>query len=138
MYGAEYNAAQTLSDQRLVSVFSVTGGHCNEFQERCFNANLMNAGRRYTPPSELIRLMDVPDDHWVIVQFYRFVTGVNEVGFERWDCTDADPDKHWTNSGELYCWDDFLAVVHSIRPEVNVTDPASIARFYGNDIAQAG
>jgi hypothetical protein len=136
-YGSEYNDASTLDASQLVTVQSASGGHCNDEALPCFNANLFNAGRRYTPPEELKELMRVPEGYWAIMQFYRFVTGVSDEGFERWDCSSANAAAHWTNSSELYCWEDFLDVVDSIEAEVDVTDPASIARQYGNSVSEA-
>lgn len=136
-YGSRYNEVSAPDSPRMVSVLQASGGHCGDAALPCFNANLLSSGRRYTAPSQIIQLMTVPEGHWAIVQFYRFVTGQNLTGTERWDCTAPDPAAHWTNSGELYCWADFLAVADSIGPEVDVTDPASVARRYRNPVSEA-
>ena len=49
----------------------------------------------------------------------------------RWDCTSADPNKHWTSQIETYCLNDFLSVLSAIPAGAQVVDPATVATAWG-------
>ena len=51
-----------------------------------------------------------------------------------WDCTSADWRQHYTSRQEVYCYNDFLAIMDGLRDAVTtgvtVTDPATVARAW--------
>ena len=74
---------------------------------------------------------------WSVVQVYRFVTGSYNAGVAgqtvQWDCTSPDWRLHYTTTPEAYCWNDYLAALAQIPPDVTVTDPASVAEAVNPD-----
>ena len=66
-------------------------------------------------------------DQWVLLSTYKLVTGSKLSGGRRWDCTAADPRKHWTTELESYCLVDIQTALASIRPGSVITDPAGVA-----------
>ena len=99
---------------------SVNGGNCNTASLPCYAQ--AGVDRRYMSPTYLKNVMSVAADEWAVIQMYRFVDGARtDPGApNRWDCTDADWSKHWTNKAELYCIGDFLGAV-AYRARVNVS-----------------
>lgn len=115
---------------------SVNGGNCNTSSLPCYAQD--GVDRRYMSPTYLKNVMSVASDEWAVIQMYRFVDGARtDPGApNRWDCTDADWSKHWTNKAELYCIDDFLGAVDAFRADpanagVVDTDPATVAEAWG-------
>ena len=77
-----------------------SGGKCNA--ATCSgNAGI---GDRYMLPSRMIgELQKATVDQWVILSTYKLVSGKKLAGNRRWDCSAADPAKHWTTEVESYC-----------------------------------
>jgi hypothetical protein len=77
------------------------------------------------------------------MQFYLLVTGTNPAyttNTTRWDCTAADPQLHWSNDAERYCYSDFQEVMQYLAQEQNagrviVNDPATVANLFGRSVA---
>ena len=49
-----------------------------------------------------------------------------------WNCSGGSPAQHWTSYAEMYCYNDYLAVIGSLDP-ARVTDPAGVALKLGID-----
>jgi hypothetical protein len=65
------------------------------------------AAHYWTPATVLARMADNPA---VVIQGYRFFTGAGSIGHFSWDCKRGDT--HWTSKSEMYCYNDFLAIIH--------------------------
>jgi hypothetical protein len=132
-YGRAPNERSTMASPWFAQADSVNGGSCNKSGLACYAVN--GAPRRYRSPTDLAtRVAGIQPDEWINVQFYRFVTGARGnpggTGF-RWDCTATDWRLHWTSKTELYCYNDFLAVLDAVGTGVTVTDPATVAQAWG-------
>jgi hypothetical protein len=136
-YGRRYaralNVRTSMASPWFANADSVNGGSCNQRGAAC--SNVQGAPRRYRSPVDLAnRAAGVQPDQWLNEQFYRFVTGARGKpggsGF-RWDCTSSDWHLHWTSRTELYCYDDFLAVLNAVGTGVTVTAPATVATAWG-------
>ena len=69
---------------------------------------------------------------WLNMQTYRFVTGAYfAASGPAWDCRDPDWRLHWTNKGELFCWDDYARILAAIPATVTIIDPAAVAKAMG-------
>ena len=100
-----------------------SGGTCN--LAPCTGTG---SGGRYMLPTELTQdLQAAGTDQWVLLSTYKLVTGSKLSGGRRWDCTAADPRKHWTTELESYCLVDIQTALASIRPGSVITDPAGVA-----------
>src|SRR5262249_39252077 len=55
----------------------------------------------------------------------------------RWNCTSANPDRHWTNDNERYCYNDWQQIVKAIKARGNiiVTDPLTVGKAFGRPSA---
>lgn len=112
-------------------VDSVTGGSCNDPTLACYT-DPVKSGGTYDMPSQVISQEQPGADQYSAVQFYRLVSGSNLDGVGAdWDCTSSDPAQHWTNEGELYCYNDFQAVIQGRSFAAVVTDPATVATAWG-------
>ena len=112
------------------------GGNCVDVTAGCpavdqTGDGVIDSADAYRPPSYLASNLAPHAGEWRIVQFYRFVEGSRTTGDFQWDCTDPNPDRHWTNRRELYCFDDFQAELDMIPAGVTVTDPATVAEAWG-------
>jgi IPT/TIG domain len=83
----------------------------------------------YHSAVSLKNLMSVAGDEWVVVQMYRLVTG-SFSGPGGWDCSSSDWTQHWTSLVEEYCYNDYLAAVSAIPPNVVTVDPATVAQAW--------
>jgi DNA-binding beta-propeller fold protein YncE len=118
---------------------SVLGGTCNDAANACASIVVLNQQNKtqfYKSPQAIANLMNVAGDEWVVVQFYKFVTGSGSILDKngnpmRWDCTGANWQDHYTFEPETYCYTDFLTAVQSIPANVVTTDPASVATAWG-------
>ena len=91
------------------------------------------ATRRLT---EIIALVDaLQPGQWLSLQSYILVTGKNPPythNGTRWNCTSPNPDLHWTNDVERYCYNDFQQVVQAIAARgITVTDPLTVGVAFG-------
>ena len=115
--------------------WSVNGGSCTNPDPAapCHTFDPVNLdGRPYQSRDILRSFVGVNPGQWAAMQFYRLVTGSRTSGTSPlWDCTDPNPVNHWTSDSELYCNQDFLAVLAAIPPAAVVTDPATVAAAWG-------
>jgi hypothetical protein len=59
------------------------------------------------------------------------VAGAGSSGKASWDCTSPNWEEPWTSQLEIYCQDDFDAVIDAIQPSAIVSDPATVAKAWG-------
>ena len=130
----------TITDARTPPYFqhtaTVSGGRCNVPTLSCWTvAQLSGSTQHYDVPSTFIsRIGSLVPGQWYTLQNYVLVTGTNPAYRSnpiRWDCRSTDPNQHWTNDSEYYCWTDFQAIVRSVPARVTVTHPATVAHAFG-------
>jgi hypothetical protein len=111
------------------------GGPCNDPAAACYTIPAQGS-TQYATPAEIIALVDsLQPGQWLVLQSYILVTGkspsYNRNG-TRWNCTSPNPDMHWTNDVERYCYNDFRQVVHAIKARgITVTDPLTVGVAFG-------
>ena len=130
-YAGNVNVRSTMQPPWFQNTYSVNGGACNDPDLNCFSMSSVGVNRRYAPPNVLLARVTPGSGEWGSVQFYRLVTGSRSTGGQRWDCTSADPQRHWSNKAELYCWSDFTAFLDGLPAGIAVTDPATVADAWG-------
>lgn len=119
-----------------------SGGACNTPGAPCYTVTSTNADR-YSPPGPIIaRIMALKPGQWFTLQAFILVTGTNPAYSQngtRWDCTSTNPDLHWTNDNERYCYNDWQQIVAAIAtlPHVIVTDPLSVGVAFGRPVSYA-
>jgi len=91
---------------------------------------------RYAAPAEIIALVNaLKPGQWLTLQSFILVTGKNPPytrNGTRWNCTSPNPDMHWTNDVERYCYSDFRHVVRAIKARgITVTDPLTVGVAFG-------
>lgn len=133
-YGRTYRGGQNVRASMVAPWFqrtnSILGGNCVTVGAPCNTA--ISASVYYTSPQRIANLYKVPGDDWVVVQFYRLVTGKSTLSSTRsWDCTNSDWHYHWTSQPEFYCLNDFDSALSQIPAGVVVTDPATVASAWG-------
>jgi hypothetical protein len=112
------------------------GGPCNDPMASCYTITA-HGSPRYATPSDIIALVDaLQPGQWLSLQSYILVTGKNPPYVHngtRWNCNSADPDLHWSNDVERYCYNDFQQVVQAIaaRGDITVTDPLTVGVAFG-------
>ena len=112
------------------------GGPCNDPTAPCYTI-AADGSPRYATPDQIIGLVDaLQPGQWLSLQSYILVTGKNPPythNGTRWNCNSADPDLHWTNDVERYCYNDFQQVVQAIaaRGDITVTDPLTVGVAFG-------
>ena len=141
-WGREYEKSGTTTSAmgttppfwQFTRVFN--GGPCNEPTAACYTI-AAHGSTRYATPSEILAMVDALEPgQWLTLQSYMLVTGKNPPYVHngtRWDCTSPDPDLHWTNDVERYCYSDFQQVVRAIaaRHNIVVTDPLTVGVAFG-------
>jgi hypothetical protein len=136
-YGRTYrggvNRRATMSPLGFQNTNSITGGACNDRSSACAAPMPGQVGRTYESPQTFEHLLSVETgDQWIDLQFYRLVSGrSSESTAYSWDCTSANWQEHWTSQTEMYCVNDFEAILASVRPGIVTTDPGSVARAWG-------
>jgi hypothetical protein len=113
---------------------SVNGGRCADTTLSCHSMTVRN-DRSYMQPSTLIKTGAKSQyAYWTIFQWYRLVTGSHgrQGDAIAWNCSGGSPAQHWTSYAEMYCYNDYLAVIGSLDP-ARVTDPAGVALKLGID-----
>jgi hypothetical protein len=119
---------------------SLNGGSCHVRSQPCYHippGGRSGRPRRYVLPSKIISRIDaLRPGQWLTVQSYLLVTGTNPAykhNKTRWDCTSSNPDLHWTNDNERYCYSDWQRIVDAIaaRPDITVTDPLTVGVAFG-------
>jgi hypothetical protein len=115
------------------------GGPCNDPTAACYTI-AAQGGTRYATPGEIVALVDaLRPGQWLSLQSYILVTGKNP-GYAhngtRWNCNSSNPDLHWTNDVERYCYNDFQKVVQAIAGRgITVTDPLTVGVAFGRPAA---
>jgi hypothetical protein len=111
------------------------GGPCNDPAAACYTMAAQGS-TRYATPAEIIALVDaLTPGQWLTLQSYILVTGKNPPythNGTRWNCNSSNPDLHWTNDVERYCYNDFRQVVQAIKARgITVTDPLTVGVAFG-------
>lgn len=116
------------------SVLSMDGGSCNKLSAKCYT--IPGAQYRYRSPAYVIAaIRALRPGHLLSIQAYLLVTGKNPpyaVSRNRWDCTSADPNLHWTNNSERYCWSDLQKILTYLATSgVGITQPGLVNAAVG-------
>jgi len=111
------------------------GGPCNDPAAACYTMAAQGS-MRYATPAEIIALVHLlKPGQWLTLQSYILVTGKNPPythNGTRWNCNSSNPDLHWTNDVERYCYNDFQQVVQAIKARgITVTDPLTVGVAFG-------
>jgi hypothetical protein len=112
------------------------GGPCNDPSAPCYTMTAQGS-TRYATPDQIIALVDaLKPGQWLTLQSYILVTGKNPPYLHngtQWNCNSPNPNLHWTNDVERYCYNDFQQVVQAIaeRGDITVTDPLTVGVAFG-------
>ena len=135
--GREYRSGMTtpawsLANSGLQLTRGIHGGHCTDTTQPC-SAGI---GTAYMTPATMIgKIKALTPGQWLSIQSYVFVTGTNPTyatNGNRWDCTSANPARHWTNDVERYCWVEHQAILAAIP-----AGPGQRTRCGGRDLGHA-
>jgi hypothetical protein len=120
---------------------ALNGGDCNDPAASCYTVpSYLGAGHglpRYTTPDQIIALVnELRPGQWLSLQSYILVTGTSPPytsNKDQWNCTSSNPDLHWSNDNERYCYSDFQQIVQAIahRGGITVTDPLTVGIAFG-------
>jgi len=126
-YGGGVNTLPVGSPYYWANSISVNGGRCIDTTLAC---HTISSPRQYVKPSTLAAAINrATNGGWVLIQWYKLVSGSYHDPWISWDCTATDPADHWSKNPEDYCYNDFLAVLNSISKTLVVTNPAAIANM---------
>jgi hypothetical protein len=112
------------------------GGPCNDPTAACYTITATGS-QRYATPADLIALVNsLQPGQWLTLQSYILVKGKTPSYVHngtQWNCNAADPNLHWSNDVERYCYKDFQQVVQAIaaRGDITVTDPLTVGIAFG-------
>lgn len=115
--------------------YGLGGGACNNPSASCYN--ILSRSRVYSLPGPIItRIKALKPGQWFTLQAFILVTGKNPAYTKngtRWDCTATDPNLHWANDNERYCYSDWRQIVNAIAavPHVIVTGPLAVGMAFG-------
>lgn len=118
----------------LQGTASITGGMCIAGTANCTQPGPIagQKGKTYINPVPIeTQLATEKSNTWLSFQFYKLVSGAGSDGIFSWDCSSSDPTQHWTSQPEIYCQDDFDAILSAIPGGSIVTSPASVAIAWG-------
>lgn len=132
-YNGGVNSRSTLSSPWFQVTNSLLGGACSDSTQSCYHLNVN--GKRYASPVAISNLLQVTGDQWVVVQFYRMVSGASLNTTPSWDCTSPNWQDHWTSQTEMYCINDFDQAISTIPPGTVVADPATVAAAWGRQVS---
>ncbi len=136
-YGRTYNGGVNTRAGLTAPYFqktnSLLGGACNDSTQSCYT--LSTNGKRYASPVAMSSLLQVTADQWVVLQFYRMVTGASANTNPSWDCTAPNWQDHWTSQTEMYCMNDFDQAIGTIPAGAVVTSPATVAAAWGRQVS---
>ena len=132
-YNGGVNSRSTLSSPWFQVTNSLLGGACSDSTQSCYHLNVN--GKRYASPVAISNLLQVTGDQWVVVQFYRMVSGASLNTTPSWDCTSPNWQDHWTSQTEMYCINDFDQAISTIPPGAVVADPATVAAAWGRQVS---
>lgn len=116
--------------------YAANGGPCNDSAASCYTIPATGS-QRYRLPSKFIAIVNsLGPGQWFTLQAYVLVTGKSPAYSSspiRWDCTSANPRRHWTSDNERYCYKDWQAVMRAIKAKsgVVVTDPLTVGAAFG-------
>jgi len=141
-WGRQYNKSGTTTTAmgttppfwQYTRVFN--GGPCNDPAARCYTIPAKGS-QRYATPDQLIALVNnLQPGQWLTLQSYILVKGKTPPYLHngtQWNCNSSDPNLHWSNDVERYCYKDFQAVVQAIaaRGDITVTDPLTAGIAFG-------
>jgi hypothetical protein len=133
-YGRKYtngvNVESTMTPIGFQGTNSITGGpKCSDPTASCYTSN----GKVYQLPSTFETLLSrETGGEWIALQFYRLVTGSSRYSPTfSWDCTSSNSVDHWTSQTEMYCANDFDAILGAEVFGAITTDPATVATAWG-------
>ena len=135
-FGRQYGSGVTTpawsqANSGLQLTRGIHGGHCTDATQPC-SAGI--AAAYMTPNKVISKIKALQPGQWLSIQSYVLVTGTNPAyatNKNRWDCTSANPARHWTNDVERYCWVDFQAILAAIPATVQVNAPDAVAAVWG-------
>ena len=131
-FGRRYGSGVTTLDwaathNHEASTRGINGGSCTAAGQSCSTAD---GSLRYTPPAKIIASITALVPGQVLnLQAYLLVTGKNptysttatKINTTRWNCNSTNPNYHWSNDVERYCWNDFKAILSFLQNDPNVT-----------------
>jgi hypothetical protein len=141
-WGREYNKSGTTTAAMGTTApywqytRAFNGGPCNDKSAPCYTITAKGSPR-YATPDQIIALVNaLQPGQWLTLQSYILVKGKNPPYVHngtQWNCNSANPDLHWTNDVERYCYKDFQQVVQAIaaRGDITVTDPLTVGVAFG-------
>ncbi len=126
------SASQFTTSPYRQSVRAVNGGACNVSSASCYTV----IGIRYVTPAKIIAAIKALQPGQVLaLQQYLFVTGKSPAytsNATRWDCTNPNPDLHWSNDSERYCWTDMQQVFSYLASSgIGITQPGVVNAAMG-------
>jgi len=132
--GGITSAGQLTTPPYQQSVRGLAGGSCNVSGSSC--ATVPGAAFRYRTPSQIISAIQTLQPGQVLsLQVYLTVTGASPAyttNTDRWDCTSPDPNYHWTNDTERYCWTDLQTVLqYLVNSGLTITQPGVVNAAFG-------
>ena len=132
------SASQLSSAPYQQAVWGIGGGFCNTPGAPCATItpatnNPLNA---YTTPAQIIAAIQALTPGQVLsLQTYIDVTGTNPAyatNADRWDCTSSDPNLHWTNDAERYCWVDLQTILSFVASSgIGISQPGVVNTAFG-------
>lgn len=115
---------------------ALNGGPCNDPSAKCYTIPARGSPRYYEPSTFIAMVDALQPGQWLTLQAYILVTGKNPPYTHnptRWNCSSSNPDLHWTNDVERYCYNDWQQIVDAIKARGNiiVTDPLTVGEAFG-------
>jgi hypothetical protein len=115
-------------------VWGINGGYCNTPGAPC--RLVPGAAVAYRTPASIISAINsLMPGQVLTLQTYLNVTGTNPAyltNATRWDCTSPDPNLHWTNDVERYCWNDLQTILSYIASSgLGITQPGVVEAAFG-------
>jgi hypothetical protein len=135
VYGLGLTSASSMATAPYrQSVLSMDGGSCNDESAACYNVT--GARYRYRSPASVITaIRNLRPGQVLTIQAYLLVTGKNPPYSHsriKWDCTSADPNLHWSNYSERYCWSDLQQILSYLATSgVGITQPGLVNAAVG-------
>ncbi len=115
-------------------VWTINGGHCNTPGAACSQVAGVNIA--YSTPAMIISAINsLMPGQVLTLQTYLDVTGTNpaySTNATRWDCTSTDPNLHWSNDPERYCWSDLQTILDYLASSgLGITQPGAVEAAFG-------
>lgn len=139
-WGRVYSSVPTLASAGSTAPYwetqgAINGGPCAVRTAACYRVASTGGSRYRLPGLVIARVNALRADQWLTLQAYVLVTGKGSgtSPAPAWDCTSADPQLHWTNDNERYCWNDYQQVLAALvaRKDVLVVDPLTAGIAFG-------